>query len=127
MLMFRALAVNQAVELNVVDDVVEEGGLSVMLNVWAFSFLGGVAVIAVALFRSRRTRVGVPGLLAVFLLIQLIPLSDGRVVSAIGLMAFAAGLTGIATSATSLASSGPTIGSGRVSSANERLVRPGLG
>lgn len=111
MLTFRALAVNQAVELNLVDDVVADGGLSVMLNVWAFSFLGGVAVIAVALFRSRRTPVWVPGLLAAFLVLQFVPLSDGRVVSAIGLLAFAAGLTGIATSATSSAPPGSPLDS----------------
>ncbi|HZJ07853.1 MAG TPA: hypothetical protein VFD59_20690 [Nocardioidaceae bacterium] len=117
MLMFRALAVNEAVDLTIVDDVLADGGLSVMLNVWAFSFLGGVAVIALALFRSKRTPAWVPGLLTVFLVIQFVPLSDGRAVSAIGLLAFAAGLTGIATRATSLASPGPTIGSAPVSPA----------
>lgn len=102
MLMYRALAVNEAVDPALVDNVVNDTGLKTMLLVWTGGFLGGVALIAIALFRSKTTSVWVPGLLVAFLLVQLIPLSGGRVVAALGLVAFAASLTGIATTATSV-------------------------
>lgn len=101
MLMFRALSLNEAADPALIGNVVADRGLSVMLGIWVYSFLGGVLLIAFALFRSARTPVWVPGLLVAFLAIQLVTPSAGRVMAAIGLMAFAAGLTGIAISATS--------------------------
>ena len=108
MLMFRALAVNDAVDPALIDDVINDAGVKTMLLVWTFGFLGGVALIALALFRSKSTPVWVPAMLAAFLAVQLIPDSAGNLIATLGLVAFAAGLTGIATTATS-----PKPGAGR--------------
>ncbi len=99
MLMLRALSLNEAVQPRLIADVLEDPGLTLMIRVWVYSFLAGVLLIAVALFRSRRTPVWVPGLLVAFLVVQLATPGAGRVVAVIGLMTFAAGLTGIATTA----------------------------
>ncbi len=100
MLMFRALSVKNAVDPAIIGEVIADRGLGVMLGLWVYSFLGGVLLIAFALFRSGLTSVWVPGFLVAFLAIQLVAPSAGRVVAAIGLMAFAAGVTGIAIRAT---------------------------
>lgn len=101
MLMFRALSLNKAIDPRVVDDVVSDRGMQVMLLVWTIGFLGGVVLIALALFRAKTTSVWVPLLLIAFLVIQLVSPGAGRVVAAIGLLAFVAGVTGIAIRATS--------------------------
>lgn len=99
MLFFRSLALEGTLKASEVTAVVEEPGMVVMLNVYVYGFLGGVLIIAAALFRAKQTPVWVPILLVAFLAIQpLIPLA-GPVLSAVGLMTLAAGFTGIATSA----------------------------
>lgn len=101
MLMFRALSLDEAVEPQVIGGVLEDDGLQVMIAFWVYSFLAGVLLIAAALFRSRVTPLWVPGLLVIFLLLQLLPGDGGRVLGAVGLMAMVAGFTGVAIRATS--------------------------
>lgn len=99
MLVARALALREAVIPNLLDEVLEESGLQIMLSVWAFSFLGGIALVAAALFRARMTPTWVPGLLAVFVVLTFVP-GLGRLGEVLGLLALAASFTGVATSAT---------------------------
>jgi len=113
MLMFRALAIQsektEAVvtsEIHLVTAALDEPALMVSLSVWVYAFIAGVGLIAVALFRTRRTARWVPWLLIAFLATQvLMPFIGGgtiaRVVSGGALVLLAAGFTGIATQATS--------------------------
>lgn len=119
MLMFRALALQalkegpvNAGELKLVSDSLKEPGLVVPLYFWVYGFVAGVLLIAVALFRSRRTPRWVPGLLLAFVAMQfLMPLlgegTDARLASAVGLILLAGGFTGMATNAASPSTTGP--------------------
>lgn len=113
MLMFRALAIQvmatptlDGPEINLVRDALRQPGLLVPLYVWVYAFIGGVLLIMLGLFRSKRVPGWVPGLLAGFLAMQVVvPLlgggTDARIASAVGLILLAGGFTGIATNATS--------------------------
>lgn len=112
MLMFRALALQvqgAAVvtdEINLVTASLEDTGLVVSLSVWVYGFLLGVLLLAVGLFRSRRTPTWVPMLMIAFLILQAVnPLlgegSASRMAAALGLILLAAGFTGVAIAAAS--------------------------
>lgn len=101
MVMFRALAVQDAIRPERVQDMLSDPGLAVMIGVWTYGFLGGVLLLALALFRAKKTPVWVPLLFVAFLALQFAPPAAGRVVAAIGLLTLAAGFTGIATTAAS--------------------------
>lgn len=118
MLIFRALALETlqpggvvASEINMVTESLKDPGLSVTLSVWIYGFMLGVLLLAIGLFRARKTPAWVPGLLVAFLVVQVvIPfLGDGmwaRVGSALGLILLAAGFTGVATTAASPVTTG---------------------
>ena len=101
MVFYRALLVEKVLSPGSIDRVAENVSLLSFLYVWIGGFLGGVFLIAIALFRAKRTPLWVPGLLLVFL--AFMPFSDmlGRTGSALQLMALAAAFTGIATTASS--------------------------
>lgn len=103
MLFFRSLAVHEALEPAKVGPVLGDAGLTLMLNVWVYGFLGGVLVIALALLRSKQAPTWIPLVLLAFLGVQVVlPLMEApvsRLVSAVGLMTLAIGLTGIAVTA----------------------------
>ena len=99
MVMFRSMALADAVRPERVAAMLEDSGLQVMLNIWVYGFLAGVLVLAIALFRARRTPLWVPGLLVAFLVVQLVAPAAGRVVASLGLLLLAAGFTGIAVTA----------------------------
>jgi len=112
MLMFRALALQSTAgavstpEIRLVTQALENPGLTISLGIWVYGFMAGVLLIALGLFRAKRTPAWVPGLLMGFLAMQIvIPLlgegTDARIASAVGLILLAGGFTGIATNATS--------------------------
>lgn len=118
MLMFRALAVealksgDARSDIGLVTAALEETGLVVTLGFWVYGFILGVALIAIGLFRSRRTPAWVPALFGAFLAMQvLMPLLDegtapARVASAVALVLLAAGFTGVATTAATVSGAG---------------------
>jgi hypothetical protein len=112
MLMFRALALETLTpeplgrDIALVTNSLDEPGLAISLSVWVYGFMAGVLLIALGLFRGKRTPAWVPGLLMGFLAMQIvIPIlgegTDARIASAVGLILLAGGFTGIATTATS--------------------------
>lgn len=113
MLMFRALALQtlkdgpvHAREIQLVTESLKEPGLLVPLYFWIYGFVAGVLLIALGLFRAKRTPAWVPGLLMAFLALQVVmPFvghgTAGRVLSSVGLILLAGGFTGMATNAAS--------------------------
>ena len=113
MLIFRALALETlkaetvaAGEITLVTESLKNTGLTVTLGVWVYGFMLGVLLIAIGLFRGRKTPTWVPALMVGFLLVQAVMpfLGDGmaaRVGSALGLILLAGGFTGVATTAAS--------------------------
>jgi hypothetical protein len=101
MVFYKALLVRGAVDPAAIDDVANDPGLVTFLYGWVGGFLLGILLIAIALFRAKKTPVWVPILLLVFL--ALMPVVDrlGQVGSAVQLLALAAAFTGVATTATS--------------------------
>lgn len=120
MLMFRALAIEvlatkapNAGEIDLIRNALRQPGLLVPLYVWVYGFIGGVLLIMLGLFRSKRVPGWVPGLLAGFLAMQIIvPLlgqgTGARIASAVGLILLAGGFTGIATNAAAGRTAAPT-------------------
>jgi hypothetical protein len=112
MLMFRALAIEilstsapNASEIALIREALRQPGLLVPLYIWVYGFIGGVLLIMLGLFRSKRVPTWVPGLLAGFLAMQIVvPLLgegvDARIASSVGLILLAGGFTGIATNVT---------------------------
>ncbi|HEX6246939.1 MAG TPA: hypothetical protein VFZ64_03635 [Nocardioidaceae bacterium] len=118
MLMFRSLAITAfaggtvsstaagVTEVTLIRKALEEPGLMVALSVWAYGFMLGVLLMALALLRAKRVPAWIPALLIGFLAVQLVmPFVDSevfsRVASAAGLLLLAAGFTGMATNAAS--------------------------
>lgn len=102
MLMLRALALSGDLTPRQLNGILDDTGLAGMLGFWAYGFLLGVLLVAVALFRAQATAGWVPALLVAFLALQLLATEGGRVFTAVGLIALAAGMTGIAMTATGL-------------------------
>lgn len=113
MLMFRALALETLdaktvviSEVSVMSAALQDTGLAISLAVWVYTFLVGVLLIAVGLFRSRTTPAWVPSLLVMFLVMQATgPLlghgTGAHVAATLALILLAAGFTGMATQAAS--------------------------
>jgi len=99
MVFFRALVVSDAVRKAPFERVTEDAGLAIFLQGWIIGFVGGVLLIAVALFVARSTPRWVPVLLVVF--VAAFPVSSqlGRVGMALQVLALAVAFTGIAMAA----------------------------
>lgn len=117
MLMFRSLAITAfqgptpetprpTQEITLMTQALEEPGLAISLSVWAYGFMLGVLLLALAMLRGKRVPTWIPLLLLGFLVVQVVvPLVDhetfSRVSSAGGLILLAGGFTGMATNAAS--------------------------
>jgi hypothetical protein len=101
MVFYKALLVHQALRTGAFEDVAADSGLTSFLYVWIGGFLLGILLIALALFRARRTPVWVPILLLAFLVLTPFASSLGQTGSAIQLMAMAVAFTGVAITASS--------------------------
>ena len=101
MVFYRALVVHHAVKGDAMDEVVKDAGLTTFLYAWVGGFLLGILLIAIALFRARKTPVWVPVLLLVFLGLTPVASMLGQAGSAVQLMAMSAAFTGVATTASS--------------------------
>jgi hypothetical protein len=102
MTFFHALAEHHAVDAQPLDAALTGGWLALFLYLWVGGFLVGLALIALALLRSRSTSLWVPLLMIAF--VVLTPLTGqfgAKVVQVLQLMALAVAFTGIAVAATS--------------------------
>jgi hypothetical protein len=99
MVFFRALVENDAVRPAPLEAVVGDVGLSVFLYTWVGCFYGGLFVIALALFRARKTALWVPALLLVYLATTPMANQAGRVGMTMQLLLLAIAFTGVATAA----------------------------
>ena len=101
MVFYKALLVHHALRTGALENVATDSGLTGILYVWIGGFLLGILLIALALFRARRTPVWVPVLLLAFLVLTPFASSFGQTGSAIQLMAMAVAFTGVAMTASS--------------------------
>ena len=101
MVFYKALVSEDAIRPGAMEAVVQDTGLSTILYVWIGGFLVGILLIAIALFRARKTAVWVPILLLAFLALMPVASRLGPAGSAIQLMTLAAAFTGVATKASS--------------------------
>jgi hypothetical protein len=101
MVFLHALVKANAINMENIDTATSDLGLSIFLYVWIGGFVGGVLLIALALWRAGETPRWVPVLMLVF--IGLFPVSShiGRLGSALQVFALAVAFTGIAMAATS--------------------------
>jgi hypothetical protein len=99
MVFFRALVEHDAVRSAPLDAVVGDAGLSLFLYTWVGCFYGGLLVIALALFRARKTALWVPALLLVYLATTPLANQAGRVGMTVQLLLLAIAFTGVATAA----------------------------
>ena len=99
MVFFRALVMNDAVRSAPLDAVVGDAGLRIFLYTWVGCFYGGLFVIALALFRARKTALWVPALLLVYLATTPLANQAGRVGMTVQLLLLAIAFTGVATAA----------------------------
>lgn len=99
LIFFRALVVADAVRADGVEKVSQDGGMQVFFIGWIGGFYVGLLIVAVALFRARKTPIWVPILLVLF--VASFPFANmlGRVGSAIQVMLLAVAFTGIAVAA----------------------------
>lgn len=101
MVFYKALLVHQALRTEAFKEVAADSGLTGFLYVWIGGFLLGILLIALALFRARRTPIWVPGLLLAFLVLTPFASRFGQTGAAIQLMAMAVAFTGVAMTASS--------------------------
>jgi hypothetical protein len=99
MVFFRAMVVAEAINGPALERVTDDLGLAIFLQGWIAGFVGGVVLIAIALFVSRTTPRWVPLLLVAFVI--LLPVSEqlGRIGTSLQVMALAVAFTGIAMAA----------------------------
>ncbi|MFP5252579.1 MAG: hypothetical protein ACLGH4_02140 [Actinomycetes bacterium] len=96
---FRALAGAGAIEDARLQAATEDLGLSVFLNGWIISFYGGLLLVALALFLSKKSPPWVPGLLVLFVLLFPFAEQIGRIGQVLQVMALAVAFTGAAIAA----------------------------
>ncbi len=101
MVFYQALLTEGVVAPGAIERVAQESGLVSFLYTWIAGFLLGILLIAIALFRAKKTAVWVPVLLLVFLALMPFAPKLGQAGSAIQLMTLAAAFTGVATTASS--------------------------
>ena len=101
MAFFRALVAKDAIIAVRLDAAVGDAGLNAFLYSWMAGFYIGVALIALALLRERRTPTWVP--VAMFVFVAMLPFVHllGRVGAAVQMLALAVAFTGVAITATS--------------------------
>jgi hypothetical protein len=99
MVFFRAMVVSDAIKSAPLDRVTDDAGLAIFLQGWIAGFVGGVLLIAIALFVSRSTPKWVPVVLVAFVLAFPVSSQLGRVGMALQVLALAVAFTGIAMAA----------------------------
>jgi hypothetical protein len=99
MVFFRALAENEALRNQPLDDVTQDAGLGIFLVGWVGGFYLGILLLALALFRARRTPMWVNLLLLAF--VVMLPFAEmlGRVGMVAQVLLLAVAFTGISIAA----------------------------
>ena len=99
MVFFRALVGADAVRSDLLDEVTSDPGLTIFLQGWIGGFYGGIALLAIALLRSRSTARWVPWLMLAFVAVLPFAAHIGRFGTAVQILTLAVAFTGIATAA----------------------------